>query len=162
MRQGQRFLERAAVFALPEKLDDKTTFTPMDRALAAGDVRELYRELISRSPRYAADRILLFGPADGWEKKPVREGEAWAMLDQNAEVEIALGEDALSGLYHLLLVAAHPISESAMNVQDQEEVLWPVAQKARLVKALRKALGIEGIAHKRLDLDEEAKEQKTT
>jgi hypothetical protein len=156
--QGNLLLQTAGNFSLPEKLGD-TPFNVADRVLAAQDVATLYRELKAHSPKLQKDRMLFFGPSDNWEEQEVEGGKAIKLKEPNREVEIRIDEDMRSGAYYCLLTMFHPASQQLRFAGTQSDVLWPLAKRLRLVKALQKELGVEKAQHKRLDLDPEEGEQ---
>ena len=163
--QGHYLFQAAVAFILPAKLGD-SDHQAVDRSLASEDVGKLLRELKSRSPKYQSDperKRILFGPGDNWKRQDGPTGEGWKMLDLSREVEIKLSEDAHVGAKWCLLLALHPDSKNCEQTGYQEEVIWPMAERLRLTRTLRKALGLDKAEHKRLELDPlpgEEKEEK--
>lgn len=161
--QGQVLFRVAGGFALPEKLGD-LKYDVAERAVASDEVRDLFRELKSRSPNYSISRRVQFGPAEGWDEVTIPDGsgstmKAWTLKPEQREtpVEIKLSEDALSGVAWCLLVTLHPASPMRMGVQDLEDIIWPLAKVFGLVGMLRKDLGVDKTKHRRIELDKEEK-----
>ena len=161
LEQGQLLLRLSANFNLPDKLGEGDTFNVADQGIAAEEVRALYRELKARSPIYLKTRSkLVFGPADGWTKTAVENGEVYEVKDEKMKVELRLDPNSHMGAYWCCLVALHPASSIVSNVGTQEDVLWPLAETLRLTNMLKKGIGIDKAQHKRLELDAPPKDKK--
>jgi hypothetical protein len=156
-QQGNALLMASAGFILPEKLGE-TTYNVADRSLAEQDVGMLYRELKSRSPILQKDRKICFGPTENWKKPSGDPNVGREMKDVELEVNITLSEDARSGAFWCLIAMLHPGSQGRLPASSQVEVAWPLAERLRLKKMLRKDIGLETAVPRRLDLDDTEEE----
>ncbi|MGH7260552.1 MAG: hypothetical protein ACREI9_07695 [Nitrospiraceae bacterium] len=155
---GQRLLKVALNFALPEKLDEKHPYSIVERGMAAEEVRALYRELQKVSPMTQhPERWTLFGPEENFA--PLR-GDAQAitgyrMMDSNLEIQIGLSEDALSGTVWCLLAMLHPSSAIVLGAGEQEDIAWPLAERIKRTRVIRKTIGLDEGKSTRWKSDEE-------
>ncbi len=157
--EGQRLLEIAANFILPEKLGD-LQFNIADRSQAALCVNvHLYRELKSRSPALVSTKgELKFGPTENFEERveqhPItgRASLVCVLKRKDAPILVRLSEDAFEGAYYCLLVGLHPASQCLQPSNVQSEALWPCAEKLGIVPQLHADLGITEASRKRKKL----------
>ena len=129
--------------AFPEKLG-KEEYDPAQRAFANEELQALRKVLLSYSAAWAKRRETLFGPdINNWRRKNTQDGEdTWALVDAQAEVEMALGEDAERGLYWLCLLAMHPASPFLTGVADHADVWWPFAEAIGYRRDLQEVTGL--------------------
>lgn len=153
--EGQMLFERAAAFALPEKLGD-AKYDIAERGLAAEDVRALWRELRGRSTLYQTKKLVLFGPADAWENKGIVGETTQYRAEHGHEttVKIRLTKEGRAGAFWCLLLALHPSSPVQVGASKREEAAWPLAEKLRLVGELRRETGLERARRRELTLDD--------
>lgn len=157
--EGQTLFRVAIRYTLPEKLGEQS-YDVAERGIANDEIRSLFRELRSHSPLYLTkERTIAFGPVSAWKKTPEFGKNGWELEDQSSIVEIRVSDDARSGAYWCLLALLHPASGLIAAPALQEEVLWPLAKKLRLVGELEKAIGTDDEPARRLELDELPQDQ---
>ena len=144
IEEGNVLVGIASVFHLPEKLGPDHTYSVADRAIAADEVRSLFRELRSYSPLMQGDeRFLRFGPPDAWKEVRGEGGRLGHKLIKPLEtVTIRLDENVFSGIIWCLLMGLHPASQMIQPIPNQEDSLWPLAKKLSRVKVIREMIGI--------------------
>lgn len=154
--EGQTLLRIAINFSLPEKLGDQS-YSIVERSLASDEVKSLYRVIRSASPLLQKpQRWICFGPEENYEEIK-NEGGAVGhkMKDVSVEVPLKLNEDAKSGAIWCLIVAMHPSAPLCQSVGTQSDVLWPLAEKLRCVRAVKEAIGLDKAKPRRWAVDDE-------
>lgn len=173
--EGDLLFRISAGFGLPEKLG-KHTLGVGDRAVAADDVRALFRLLRTYSPMaQTSKRLILFGPADNREKKTesaircdgcgreVRvESVTYPLINPDLEVEVKLDDEALSGAVWCILGVVFPGEgeKVALAVQVQNDIIWPIAAKLGRTKAIREFVGYSEGTPRRWKTDEDYSKEK--
>lgn len=144
IEEGQAMLLIAANFGLPESLGAEQRYTGTDRAIAADEVRKLYREIRSRSPLLQkAERWHRFGPVEAWSEVKGDAGKIGHRCTDPARlVSMSIDEDIVSGMIWCLLVALHPASASVASVSMQEDIFWPIAAKLKKTRIIRETIGM--------------------
>lgn len=144
IEEGQAMLSVSVNFALPESLGSEQRYTIADRAIAADEVRKLYREIRSRSPLLQkVERWHRFGPLEAWTEVKSDSGKiGHRCSDPTRLVQMNLDEEIESGMVWCLLLALHPASPSVTSVSVQEDIFWPIAAKLKKTRIIRKTIGM--------------------
>ncbi len=144
IEEGQAMLHIAANFGLPESLGPDQRYTNTDRAIAADEVRKLYREIRSRSPLLQRiERWQRFGPSDAWAEVKSEGGKiGHRCTDPGRLVPLSIDEEITSGMVWCLLVALHPVSAGVASVSMQEDIFWPIAAKLKKTRIIRETIGM--------------------
>lgn len=154
--QCQFMLNAAVTFAPPDKLGDGT-YGFIEKALAADEVRALYRVLRSYSPALQDSalnkrRIPVFGLVSDWEfdKDATGQPTGGRLLTPDKEHNIVLDDDSVSGIMWCLLLALHPDGrDHRVSVTVAENIVWPIAKRLSKVQALRDAIGLNKVEKRR-------------
>lgn len=160
--EGQQLLKDATALRLPEKLGEKVLFQEIERGATDDEIRELWAELKSRSPRtLTPERPIMFGPADNWQMVPGTEprDRQFQIADPGLAVEVHLSKRALNGLVWIIILRVFPRNE-AVGAGMAGTVYWPVAEKIKKVAAIREFCGLDKAPHREFLDDPEPIEEK--
>lgn len=155
--EGNFLIRMSAGFGLPEKLGETQKYSVAERACAGEEVRKLFKELKKHSPMTKKpERWILFGPEDNFREIKGEDGNiGWRMANLNEEVEIELNADAMSGAVWCMVLALHPMSPVVKSVGQQEDIIWPLAEKLKKVKVLREEIKLADAKPRRWKDDDE-------
>jgi hypothetical protein len=153
--QGNYIFRFSHVVQFPEKIGEKATFNHQQRATFNKEIGEVYKALKRESEISRQKSKLFFGPAKWYDAKNAvpkgddpsmaeDDGERYSLKDEfrHAAHPVTINSNARNGLFRIYYLLTHPDSKNVLGPGVQEELVWPVAEKVRCVKALETAIGL--------------------